>query len=224
MAESRRSPATGGAKWGKKRQLRAPALILLFIAASLLVITTTGRLSYLFQPWLHHGSYNSLSVRLQLWDVSLELIKEHPLFGVGLGTFEPAYQQKLHTRFKQYENCSQANTNCIKPLPEFVFRDPHNWPLSFWLNTGLLGLASFTLINFLVIGSAATQLRLASKETGQKLITASMLALVALLLFGLTDTIYWKNDLSALHWIIVALLVSENTKPLKILNKTPHTS
>jgi len=168
----------------RKRSLAA--LILLIVLATA-YLSSTGRLNYLTHP------PNSISVRLQLWSISWELIKEHPVLGIGLGTFEPAYQQKLHQRFIQNQNA----------LPEFVFRDPHNWILSFWLNTGLLGLLSFIGIHVFIVWKAVRRPGLLITDYG---LLAPALALLALLLFGLTDTIYWKNDLAALHWTLVALL------------------
>ena len=191
----------------KKTLIFSLTLFTLFTVASLSVITTTGRLSYLVQPWKTADSYNSISVRLQLWSISLKLIKDHPFLGVGLGTFEPAYQQALHARFNEFHNCKLLIDDCDKPLAEFVYRDPHNWPLSFWLNTGLVGLLCFTAINIFIIWKAITQLLSSPHNPSRVFATATILALVSLLLFGLTDTIYWKNDLSALHWILMGLLL-----------------
>lgn len=150
-----------------------------FIAGALVIsaIILWPKIEYLIQP------SSSAHVRLQLWSISWDLVKEHPLLGVGLGTFEPAYQQKLQERLAAGEPA----------LPEFVFRDPHNWVLSFWLNLGLLGLLSFVLLNVYVLIKAKNP--------------ALKLSLITVLLFGLVDTVYWKNDLAILHWLLLALLI-----------------
>jgi O-antigen ligase len=167
--------AAGGAAGRRKFLL----LILIFLLISVGYFTYTGRLTHL---------HNSVAVRLQLWSVSWDLIKQHPLVGVGLGTFEPAYQHQLHQRF------ALAETD---PLPEFVFRDSHNWPLSFWLNTGLLGLLSFIGLHLYIFRQ--------KKSTHYSLLTTTLLSL---LIYGLVDTIYWKNDLATLHWLLLSLLLS----------------
>ena len=192
----------------KKTVIYGLVLFALFTAASFFVIATTGRLNYLIQPQSDPSRRNSISVRLQLWDISLELIKNNPYLGIGLGTFEPAYQKTLHARFSKFNDCKITNKNCIKPIAEFVYRDPHNWPLSFWLNTGLIGLIGFVLINVITIWKAVTQLRSMPYSASRTLVAATTLALASLLLYGLTDTIYWKNDLSALHWMLIALLTT----------------
>jgi len=193
-----------------KRKIILATLTFLVVSGSYFYFT--GRLSYLALP-LATGEANSISVRFQLWSISLGLIKDNPLLGIGLGTFEPAYQQKLHERFQKFEKCeslSLANRlttkNCLPPLAEYVFRDPHNCLLSFWLNTGLLGLLSFAGIHFIII----KKIFLSVNKKHQSLPVA--LALLALLIFGLFDTIYWKNDLSALHWALIALAINASLK------------
>ena len=164
--------------------------VAVIITLTTLVFSVSGRLSYLLSP-LTRGEPNSVSVRLQLWDVSLSLINYHPIFGLGLGQFEGAYQAELHRRF--------ADPSQPQPLPEFVFRDPHNWVLSFWLNTGILGLISFILLNALVL----------SQARGSRAATQGFaLGIVTILVFGFTDTVYWKNDLAASWWLFVALLLA----------------
>lgn len=201
-------------------------VVLLLIVVSISYLSFTGRLAYLAQPFFTPDSRNSLSVRRQLWSISLDLIQDHPFLGVGLGTFEPAYQTKLHERFILFANCPSSKQECHPPIPEFVFRDPHNWPLSFWLNTGLLGLASFVLINTyilfrvrrshprLAIQSAYySSLPVACKQASTPYLAQALsMALLSILIFGLADTIYWKNDLAALYWFIVATLLAQTQK------------
>jgi|GEM_PF-1875494 O-antigen ligase len=179
--------------------------VIFFVVSSFFVVITSGRLNYLMQPWGALGVHNSISVRMQLWDISFELIREHPFLGAGLGTFEPAYQEKLHNRFSQFNSCDGECIN--KPLPEFVYRDPHSWPLSFWLNVGVLGFLSFSLINAVIMWSVVVRQNLRLVGARSVFVVAVLLALIAVLLFGLTDTIYWKNDLASLYWILLALLV-----------------
>jgi len=202
------------AKPQQKMRLVVWLIVILFIAT--LYLASTGRLTYLARPWLSPSQPNSISVRLQLWSISQAIIAEHPFLGIGLGQFEPAYQQKLHERFSALaaNQPSSFTTYYLPlttyPLREFVFRDPHNWILSFWLNVGLLGLLSFIGLHLFV----AKQLFPQSKNitTYYLLLTTyypAALALLCLLTFGLADTIYWKNDLSALHLILLALLLSQ---------------
>lgn len=158
-----------------------------------------GKISYLMSSISNSGTSTSLTVRLQLWSISQELIKEHPFLGIGLNQFEPNYQQKLHQRFSLY--FLQATTYKLPPSAEFVFRDPHNFLLSFWLNMGLLGLVSFIVLNYLALSFIWKK----EPDTQKQ---ALALALIAMLCFGLADTIYWKNDLATLWWVLIVLLLS----------------
>lgn len=180
----------GALRWRQADNRRKWLLFLgILILGSALYFSASGRLTYLLQPW-QQGAPNSVSVRLQLWSIGLELIRDHPLAGIGLGQFEPAYQKKLHERFAA----------ATKPLPEFVFRDPHNWLLSFWLNTGLVGFISF-------VGLQSYVLYRSFRFSEDTFLQASVLALTTLLIFGLVDTIFWKNDLAAVHVLLILIII-----------------
>ena len=73
---------------------------------------------------------------------------------------------------------------------------PHNVFLNFWLEMGLLGLISFCSIIIL-----AWQNYIKSPNT---LKLASSIFLLILLIHGLVDVPYFKNDLSVLFWLILS--------------------
>lgn len=183
--------------WVKRGKVKTLAGLLLAAAIAAWIFWQTGKISYLLQPITNPSTHNSATVRLQLWSIGWDLIKENPLRGIGLGQFEPAYQQKLHQRFAAG---NVLLTPYSSPLTsEFVFRDPHNWPIAFWLNTGLLGLISFVSLNIVAIKKM--------RREQSPILTAYSLLLTTILLFGLVDTIYWKNDLATIWWVAVAALL-----------------
>jgi O-antigen ligase len=163
------------------------ALSVLFVG--LLYMFYFPRIQYFVSPFINPTTHSSLTVRLQLWSIGIRLIAQYPVFGIGLGQFEPAYQAELHREFAEHLNV----------LPEYVFRDPHNFLISFWLNAGILGLISFLYLNWIAIRSSIKFKSIQKKSVG--------FALIAMLIFGLVDTIYWKNDLSALWWLLLLWLV-----------------
>ncbi|MDA1168773.1 MAG: O-antigen ligase family protein [bacterium] len=187
----------GGIQYGLP--LSALLLLMLFILI-FAFFTLSGRIQYLVSPLIHQNTSNSATVRLQLWDIGVRLIQKNPILGIGLGQFEPAYQAELHALFATQAN-EASEAKSYKLIPEFVFRDPHNWIISFWLNVGVVGLVSFIGLNIVAIrrggGRSATHQH------------ATTLALISILIFGLFDTIYWKNDLSALWWLLTALSTKE---------------
>ena len=77
---------------------------------------------------------------------------------------------------------------------------PHNIFLAFWLYGGLLSLVGFVWL----IVAAAGQLAGSKVDWGLRL--GLLAALGAILLQGLFDTTYFKNDLALIFWLIIALI------------------
>jgi len=185
-----------------KKRLSRRVMVGLFLMALLAIGTQTfsGKI-----PHLLNRTSSSFIAREQIWTVALALIKDHVLLGTGLGTFEPAYQEKLKT----------LNTNFgTSGVLEWVVRDPHNIFLSFWLNTGLLGLLSIAGLVFMGAMSFLRKQESDKRQTDpcfsrddtttnqyRMLAGAAMLTLV---IFGLFDVPYWKNDLAVLWWVYLA--------------------
>ena len=74
---------------------------------------------------------------------------------------------------------------------------PHNIILNFWVEMGLLGLVAFGWIIYLVFQQY--------KKRPQILTFAASIFLLILLIHGLVDVPYFKNDLSILFWFVVAI-------------------
>ncbi len=168
----------------------ATAFIILLILIGLIWQFNSGKLAYLL-----NGS-SSVIARKQIWAVSLLLVKENALWGTGLGTFEPAYQAELRNILGKGGKILGSD----KPL-EWVVRDPHNIFLSFWLNTGLLGLTSMCALA--VVGLKNFIKKIKFKPTS---LLAAAFSFILLLIFGLADVPYWKNDLALVWWVLLSLL------------------
>ncbi len=122
-------------------------------------------------------------LRIEIWKTSLLLLKDHFIFGLGLGSFK-----KIFTEF----------TSTWINYPEFISPHaitPHNLILNFWLQTGILGLIAFLwiLIKFFKKGKISF------------LAPVLIPTMSVILIHGLVDTPYWKNDLSCLFWILLSL-------------------
>ncbi len=79
-----------------------------------------------------------------------------------------------------------------------VFQYPHDILLNLWSETGLLGVLAFALI-------VATWIKLGRREPWL------LLPLIAILVHGLVDVPYFKNDLAFAFWTL-ALLLPHNKK------------
>lgn len=167
--------------------LTSPSLKLVLIGLIGVAISVASQWqSPKFQHLWDLAGRSSSHVRLQVWQTALLMIKENWLTGIGLGLFEKRYLEFANRLFH--------------PPLEPVVLHAHNIWLQFWLNTGLLGLGGFVWLLMMWFrqiwgGVKAKDFRL----------VAVFSAMVALLAHGMVDVAYWKNDLSALFWIIVAL-------------------
>lgn len=128
-------------------------------------------------------------VRKEIWVTSWALIRQNPLVGIGPNNFEAAYQAEVPKHY-------------FPPL-EWLVAKPHNLYLALWLELGLLGLLAFMAPLIRHIRLLRKHFILMPEE--KAVAVASLAALVAILVHGLVDTPYFKNDL-AMEYMLVALL------------------
>lgn len=147
-----------------------------------------------FQQMLDIVGRSSSSVRLQVWQSAILMLKENYFLGIGLGLFEKRYPDFANRLFN--------------PPLEPVMLHAHNIFLHSWLNLGLVGFIGFAwlIINFF------KDIHQIIKIKKTKLNVSVMVAMIALLTHGLIDTPYWKNDLAILFWVIIAfgIILSRN--------------
>ncbi len=125
------------------------------------------------------GVPSSVSARLQIWRVAGELIKQNPLWGIGLGDFLAAYQPLARKLFS--------------PPLELLVPHAHNFFLESYLLLGLFGLLGFLGLIFGLIRSAYQKR------------SFWLPAFLALLIQGLFDTIYYHPALAAIFWLFIVL-------------------
>lgn len=126
---------------------------------------------------------SSTATRLQIWRTSWLLIREHPVTGVGLNAFEPAYRQAI--------------PRIVFPPFEWLVALPHSFPLAVASQTGLVGVAAFVWLLVAFFRAA--------RQRHDWLGATLTAAMVALLVHGLVDTPFFKNDLALLFLLLVVL-------------------
>lgn len=138
-----------------------------------------------FQDLFEFQERSSGHARLEIWQTSWLIFKEHPILGIGLNDFEYHYRENL--------------PRVAFPPLEWLVAQPHNLYLALLTQTGILGFLAFLWIIIKFIKSTFQQ----SNQilTTYYLLLASM---SAILIHGLVDTPYFKNDLSIIFWIITA--------------------
>jgi len=127
----------------------------------------------------------SNNIRWEIWNTSMKILvtNNNWLWGVGLGNY-----QNYFTNFtKGWVNYDEyISPNALTA---------HNVYLQTWFNLGIIGLIAFIWIIYKYF-----------KKIDKSLIYLPLLlTMVCLLLYGLVDTIYWKNDLSIFFWLLLAL-------------------
>ena len=142
-----------------------------------------------FQNIFDYKERSSGHAPLEIWQTSWLIFKEHPIIGVGLNNFEDVYRETI--------------PRVAFPPLEWLVAQPHNLYLALLTQTGLLGLFAFLWIIIQFFKSTNRDTRNAS----YKLQVTSFAALSAILIHGLVDTPYFKNDLSIIFWVIIAVSI-----------------
>lgn len=151
------------------------------VAVPVAVLATIAALS--FQPLVQKATLKDYSglVRRSQWSETTAMLKDHAVFGAGLNGY-PAAMVPYHQDV-QYE----------------IFQYPHTISLNVWTELGLLGLAALVLLAWRTIRSRAP-----SNPNN----VVALFVLTEMVLHGLVDVPYLKNDLAAMTWILLAIIAS----------------
>lgn len=131
-----------------------------------------------FKQFVDFENRSSSTVRLEIYEVAWGLISDYPISGVGPGLFQGYYQ------FKGPDILGKA------PM-EWNIPHPHNIFFAFWLNAGILGLLA--LLGFIALA--------------HRHLTYPIIAFWGILIHGLFDTPFWKNDLAMVFWLVLGAIL-----------------
>jgi O-antigen ligase len=164
----------------RRSKLLVPGVILAALAVSQVPLIR-HRIAY----ELHPLPGNTLDFRFRIWGQTLRLLSHHPVLGIGLGNYQ------------------QAMGPFWQDLPKVIY--PHNIVLNFWAVTGLLGLAGFfwLMIRAFLLGWRGWRHHPGDWRPYD---LGVLLALVAMVVHGLVDVPFFKNDLSLEFWALCAIL------------------
>ena len=168
-----------------KKQSNFKARLFLKILAFVILIIFIFITAAKFNQIVNSENRSSLHSRLMIWNASAEIIKDNLVFGIGPGTFQETYLSYSEKFDELYL--------------EWAVPQPHNTLLAFYLQTGLIGLIGFVLI--LVWFFYCCRDEAMPRLYGQ-IISVLM---IYILVHGLVDTMYWKNDLSLMFWLVIGL-------------------
>ncbi len=157
------------------------------VAAGLMIVPAI-RHRVLTELDFANGS-NTLVGRFHLWSVALQMLQDHPIFGAGLSGFA--------TVIAPYWNPTNADR----------FTYPHNILLNSWTETGVLGVIALTWILFTGFRIGWRGWR-SSPMAWRAVHLGVLVALVAVVVHGLVDVPYWKNDLSLELWALLSITLA----------------
>ena len=122
--------------------------------------------------------------RVTLWAETLQLIRDYPVFGCGMGAYESAF-----LAYKQ-------------SMPLVTDNYAHNDYLQLWAEGGVLGFGLGVALILLFVGRAGHLARNASESRLRYLALASTGAFAAILLHSLTDfNLYIPANAMLLAWV-----------------------
>lgn len=167
-------------------------IVLCLGGAGLLWFVTTERFQSLFQAGTGTGFF-----RVAVWTSAMNMIRDHPLLGVGLDNFLYEYPKYILPEAWREPNLSH----------------PHNFVLDFWTRLGIFGVAILAALLVLFYRRAWR----AFKTTGDLYTRALMLGLMAsmvnFLAHGLIDAAYFYVDLAYVFWLTIFLTQVDFTSP-----------
>lgn len=144
----------------------------------------TNRISTVFNP-----DYTSNQWRLEIWDSTLDLIKDNPIIGVGAGNWKiniyPYYSEHLPSVFRHWRN-------------------PHNDYLSILSEKGILGFIFYLLIFLILIYYSIDHIIKLKDKRKNLSATVWLLGIVGYLIVSFFS---FPNDRPN-HWIFISLLMA----------------
>lgn len=163
-------------------------------------------------------SFQDLSgqIRKQQWKETLIMLNSgHFLLGAGLDNYQtaitPYHQAGLFFNRDHLVNfdaqlTASASLRAKYWQPVEIYLYPHNIFLNFWSELGLLGALLFVwiIVKYLFIAVKLTITFGKEKKAEKYLALGLMAAMITILVHGLVDVPYFKNDLAVMFWLLVA--------------------
>jgi putative inorganic carbon (HCO3(-)) transporter len=189
------------------------------IAATIIFII--GIVSY--HPVLNYVkdkvTLNDLSgqIRKQQWtETKKMLVAGNWFWGTGLSGYQQAiapYHQEgifVYTGEPNWLEMirTDANFRATHWQPTEIYMYPHNIFLNFWTELGLLGMILLVWLigKYLVWGVKIFFFQVRANKNNSTVVLGLTTAMVAIVVHGLVDVPYFKNDLAVMFWLFFALL------------------
>ena len=165
-----------------RRKIVISSSIVCIVIASVLSVMLIIRSEYLFN--LRHP-YNSIMQRFLFWKSAINMIKNFPITGVGLGNFG-----LLHHQYKDPQTIEAFFT--------------HNSYLQVWAEMGILGLSAWLWVALKSLNIGLSRLKTANT---QKFFIISLIAAsVSFLVHNFIDFDFFVPEVAFHWWLLLGLL------------------
>lgn len=171
-----------------KKNLRAWTIGL--IAAALIAMVAippvrTNIVDHLaFKEW-------SGKVRIIMYGETINMLRDHWFFGAGFGAYPDV--------IKPYHKATYIE----------IFQYPHDIILNLWSEAGLPGLFAFAWICGVWVWNSFKQKKSSAHPATVYRLPSTIFPLIAILIHGLVDVPYFKNDLAMLFWVFAVMAMCE---------------
>jgi len=181
--------------WIKKNRVLVTLLIVAMLIAPFIAPKSV-------KDWARQVNYNPLRFmcnddRIAIYQNSLNMIKAHPIIGVGANTFMKNY--KKYKIYPQYRNAVTA---------DYVYA--HNNFLHMAAEIGLIGLGFFIWLLYKLFVECKNIYRKLD-DNYLKIVSLSLSAcLIAFLVNGLTESSLYSSRVATIFWYIMGLALALN--------------
>jgi O-antigen ligase len=141
--------------WRPRRPRQAMALVALLIAST--VFQTVGTSSSFHRLRDLEEKDPNTQIRLLVWAIGVEMVRAHPITGVGANNFEIAYPSS-----RAAYSARQPNSPLVPLQEEFLAQRTHNEYLQILAELGVVGFAFFVIFCCGLMWLAVKALRSAS--------------------------------------------------------------
>lgn len=144
-------------------------------------------------------SYGTNEMRIYIWQSALAMIRDYPIFGVGLDRFLYVYPKYMLPQAALEPNLSH----------------PHNLVLDFWLRLGIMGLlAALTLLGaFFYTGIRLVRIfqqmpQDISVRWGRAIAVALIASMAGFVAHGMIDNSFFLIDLAVVFWVSLTAMAA----------------
>ncbi|HPY08726.1 MAG: O-antigen ligase family protein [Patescibacteria group bacterium] len=201
------------------RKTQIITLLFGIIALSTIILTPNLKTFVLDKIWLKDLSGE---IRKQQWRETLKTLKgTNFITGNGLAGYQtavlPYHQEGIFFNRDKLENFDSLLHNSAHLREKYwqpveIYLYPHNIFLNFWSELGILGALIFDwlIVKYLIIslGLFLFNKKIKQNSVNRYLALGLFSAMIVILVHGLVDVPFFKNDLAALFFILLALLGS----------------